>query len=335
MCLVSPHNVKRIFTPRSSTITCVLIFVFFLLTQTLNNLSYRLDWKFDKAENRSRIGVVPTSLLKHVRPFSVALNIALQFLSLSAILVSNFTLLYFLRKKMSWRNLVSGQMNTSREIEFHSSDSAVRRLNRQRTVTPQLLRGASEDTAVVASSRYLAPNTSGSSVAIIASRQTLQRSQLSKTPKTQQTTADNVGQTAILSSVAKTPAMITPIGITTNTTFSAAINSSAIAVGRDQKLCRMILLLSAIMILAYLPSTICLVLAAIYKEFGMSQRLSNSFIVAYSITFVFEATNASVNIFLYYMMSSKYRHKLDKMARCFRRKSRRIRDVGFQQEGTG
>ena len=63
----------------------------------------------------------------------------------------------------------------------------------------------------------------------------------------------------------------------------------------------------------------------------MAHELSNSFLFAYSIVFVFEATNASVNIFLYYMMSSKYRCALDKMMLSCKRKNRRVGDVGVRQ----
>ncbi|RUS78777.1 hypothetical protein EGW08_013461 [Elysia chlorotica] len=312
MCLVMPLKVKKIFTPRFSTIMAVLIFVFFLLTQTFNILGYRLDWKFLKAENRSRIGVVPTKLLRHTRPVTLTMNIILQFLSLTAILISNFTLLHFLRKKISWRNIVSGRMNSLKETgpsdtRRNNHTNAVCGINSEEPREHRCRVPAS--TSRPANALCLNPKAHGPRVAIITTN---------ISPGVVDTRYNNSDQSSSSSSDSNTRASIQP---------------PCTAVSKDQKLCRMILLISALMTIAYLPSTICLALGVYFKEFGLGLKLSNSFIVAYSITFVFEATNASVNIFLYYMMSSNYRRTLDNIASGFWRRTRRVGDVGPHPEG--
>ena len=79
------------------------------------------------------------------------------------------------------------------------------------------------------------------------------------------------------------------------------------ATNRDRKLGRMIVLLSAIVFICYLPSTMCLVFMMIYQSFSIMGDEVNIFFMAWSWVFVFDATNSSANIFLYYSMSSKYR----------------------------
>ena len=274
MCLVAPLKVKTIFTPRSSTISALIIFVFFLLTQILNNVGNRLDWKFDKIENRSRIGIVPTNLNTYTRTASVGLNIVSHFLSLCACLVSNFTLLYFLRRKSAWRSTMPGPAAARRSTapgngrirrNFCCPTKATLRLN---------------------------------VLATVAARSSIE---------------DNGMEPAASSSV------------------PAAETSASIAARRDQRLGRMILLLSVIMILGILPSSVTTTLSASFQQFSMSGGYRNSFIVAHSIGFVFEAINASVNIFLYYMLSSNYRCVLDKMMLKCKGKNRRVGDMGVRR----
>ncbi|GFS18320.1 chemosensory receptor A [Elysia marginata] len=92
---------------------------------------------------------------------------------------------------------------------------------------------------------------------------------------------------------------------------------------RDRKLGRMIVLLSAIVFICYLPSTMCLVFMMIYPGFSIMGDEVNVFFMAWSWVFVFDATNSSVNIFLYYNMSSKYRATFQSLFPWFAR-SRRV-----------
>ena len=334
MCLVAPVKVKTIFTPRSSAISAVAIFVFFLMTQTLNFLGRRLDWKFDKAENRSRIGIVPTSLLEGTRVITNSMNITLQFLSLCVILISNISLLYFLKRRGAWRNRMSGPTATWndavsgnrdwRQSNFCCLIKTTLGLNEPRTGVSRLPMEVMPDSREPVVKRYLTLPTPGFGAAPMATIHPMRASRLTNvTSNNSPSTSgrvDEPGPTADTSSDPKTTST-TVTGRTTTTETSAMV-----AVRRNQKRCRMIVFISAIMILSFLPNTICLALSASYKEFRLGKGLHNSYIVAYSITFVFEAINASVNIFLYYMMSTNYRRTLDKMIWC-RRKSRRVGDT--------
>ncbi|GFR66943.1 chemosensory receptor A [Elysia marginata] len=92
------------------------------------------------------------------------------------------------------------------------------------------------------------------------------------------------------------------------------------AVNRDRKLGRMIVLLSGILFLCYIPSTIALLVQLIEPGFSMLGRFNNSFFATWSFVWVLDAFNSSVNIFVYYNMSSKYRSSFNKMfSRCMRK----------------
>ena len=95
------------------------------------------------------------------------------------------------------------------------------------------------------------------------------------------------------------------------------------AVNRDRKLGRMIVLLSGIIFLCYIPSTVALLVQLIQPGFSMLGRYRNSFFATWSFVWVLDAFNSSVNIFVYYNMSSKYRATFNFMfGRCRRKKGR-------------
>ena len=94
------------------------------------------------------------------------------------------------------------------------------------------------------------------------------------------------------------------------------------AVNRDRKLGRMIVLLSGILFLCYIPSTVALLVQLIEPGFSMLGRFRNSFFATWSFVWVLDSINSSVNIFVYYNMSSKYRATFDKMFGRFLRKWR-------------
>lgn len=77
---------------------------------------------------------------------------------------------------------------------------------------------------------------------------------------------------------------------------------------RDQRLCKMIVVMSTILIVCFIPSTCSFVANIAVPGYGVSGRYEHVFSAVWSVTWVFEATGSSVNMFLYYVMSSKYRH---------------------------
>ncbi|GFN96088.1 chemosensory receptor b [Plakobranchus ocellatus] len=80
---------------------------------------------------------------------------------------------------------------------------------------------------------------------------------------------------------------------------------------RDKRLVKMVTFLSTIFIICFLPSAVNLIIMICSSEYSIVGRYSNMFQVGWSFLNCLEATNSSVNILVYYRMSSRYR-------KCFR-----------------
>lgn len=86
---------------------------------------------------------------------------------------------------------------------------------------------------------------------------------------------------------------------------------------RDRKTMSMIVLIASILIVCYIPSVVIFVATFFEPEFSIVGCYTNMFIVTWSFGFLFESINSSVNIFLYYKMSSKYRNTFhDLICKC-------------------
>lgn len=80
---------------------------------------------------------------------------------------------------------------------------------------------------------------------------------------------------------------------------------------RDQKTVKMIVLIATILIVCYSPSALISTAAFIIgNEFDIMGKYVNICSATWSLAFPVQAINSSVNIFLYYSMSSKYREAL-------------------------
>lgn len=82
---------------------------------------------------------------------------------------------------------------------------------------------------------------------------------------------------------------------------------------RDKKTVTMVLLIATILIICFIPTVTLLTVAFIVREFSITGKYSSIFHVMWSLAFFFEAVNSSVNIFLYYNMSSKYRQTFNEI----------------------
>ena len=115
-------------------------------------------------------------------------------------------------------------------------------------------------------------------------------------------------------------------------------SATAHAAHRDRKLARMIVLLCAILFVCYLPSTVCLMVQLIESEFSIKGDYENMFFVGWSFAWIADAINSSVNIFVYYNMSTKYRATFKTLFARWHRKWRRVAPEtthGEQINGTG
>lgn len=99
---------------------------------------------------------------------------------------------------------------------------------------------------------------------------------------------------------------------------------------RDKRTIKMVVLIATILIICYTPgAAVAMATFAVGPEFSIKGRYINTCVAAWSIAYVFQTFNSSVNIFLYYNMSSKYKHTFDNfflvsVRKNFRKKSSAI-----------
>jgi hypothetical protein len=76
---------------------------------------------------------------------------------------------------------------------------------------------------------------------------------------------------------------------------------------KDSKTVVMIILIAVIFGVCYIPMIMTYMATSFVPEFSIVGRYHNIFLVSWSFAFLFDSINSSVNIFVYYTMSSKYR----------------------------
>ncbi|XP_005112913.1 lysophosphatidic acid receptor 4-like [Aplysia californica] len=82
---------------------------------------------------------------------------------------------------------------------------------------------------------------------------------------------------------------------------------------RDTKVVKMIVFIACVFIACYLPSAANFIASVIFDEYGLNGRYRNMFVLTWSIFLTLVALNCSVNIFVYYSMSSKFGEILNSM----------------------
>ncbi|CAL1532893.1 unnamed protein product [Lymnaea stagnalis] len=80
---------------------------------------------------------------------------------------------------------------------------------------------------------------------------------------------------------------------------------------RDQRVVKMVILISGLFIGCYLPSTVVFLAATIEPELSYGGAYRNLYRISFATAFMAEAINASTNIFVYYKMSTKFRLTLN------------------------
>uniref|UniRef100_A0A2C9KX11 G-protein coupled receptors family 1 profile domain-containing protein n=1 Tax=Biomphalaria glabrata TaxID=6526 RepID=A0A2C9KX11_BIOGL len=76
---------------------------------------------------------------------------------------------------------------------------------------------------------------------------------------------------------------------------------------RERKTVNMVIAVAIVLIVCYTPAVICSITTSITPDFGITGKQANMFHVIWSFGFLFHSINASINVVLYYKMSSKYR----------------------------
>lgn len=105
---------------------------------------------------------------------------------------------------------------------------------------------------------------------------------------------------------------------------------------RDKRAINMVVLIATVTIICYVPGTVISIVTYIVPEFSITGSYVNIFMATWSFAFVFEASNSSVNIFLYYKMSSKYRRSFNQLfAGCMKRASSDLSEQSMEDATCG
>ncbi|CAL1538427.1 unnamed protein product, partial [Lymnaea stagnalis] len=82
---------------------------------------------------------------------------------------------------------------------------------------------------------------------------------------------------------------------------------------REKKTIRMVIVVACVLIVCYTPAATNSIVSSIVQDYTITGRQSNIFQAVWSFGFLFHSVNSSINIFLYYSMSSKYKATFDEM----------------------
>lgn len=92
--------------------------------------------------------------------------------------------------------------------------------------------------------------------------------------------------------------------------MSTASGQADNASTRDQKVTKMVMVISSLFIVCFSSTCMTLLAMMLEPELSVGGRHRNLFICVFSICFVLESANSAMNIFIYYHMSSKYKNVL-------------------------
>ncbi|KAH9514506.1 hypothetical protein Btru_025485 [Bulinus truncatus] len=115
---------------------------------------------------------------------------------------------------------------------------------------------------------------------------------------------------ALVAVVALTSALVIQLGRKSRwrqDNTGGGVDPSSTVSHRDRKTVKMVILIATVMVICYLPAVVLSLFTAIVPDFGISGRLSTLFHCFWSIVFILGTAQASVNIFIYYTMSTKYK----------------------------
>lgn len=92
-----------------------------------------------------------------------------------------------------------------------------------------------------------------------------------------------------------------------NTSVAKAASNPEKASRKEKKVMKMVTLISIVFIICFVPAAAIFFMMAYDPQFSFSGDFKNMFFVVWSVSFVLETINSSVNIFIYFKMSSKFR----------------------------
>lgn len=84
-------------------------------------------------------------------------------------------------------------------------------------------------------------------------------------------------------------------------------SSQAIVSNRNQKVAKMVVMISGLFIICFIPVSIIFIAVCVVPELSFYGKYRNMLTIIGGFGFLLESVNSAVNIFIYYSMSSKYR----------------------------
>lgn len=89
--------------------------------------------------------------------------------------------------------------------------------------------------------------------------------------------------------------------------IATGVSKVEVSSAKEKKIVKMITMISTIFVVCFIPASANFFMMTYDPEFSISGRLQNLFFTTWSIAFVTGAINSSVNIFVYFKMSTKFR----------------------------
>lgn len=91
---------------------------------------------------------------------------------------------------------------------------------------------------------------------------------------------------------------------------SAASAQGEVVSSRNQKVSRMVVMISVLFIICFIPVSILFIAMSVMPELSIVGKHRNIVITVGGLAVILESINSSMNIFIYYKMSTKYRNVL-------------------------
>ncbi|XP_013093829.2 mas-related G-protein coupled receptor member D-like [Biomphalaria glabrata] len=82
---------------------------------------------------------------------------------------------------------------------------------------------------------------------------------------------------------------------------------------RDKKTELLVVTVATVLVVCYAPGVTCALIEIVFPEFNFDNKLENLYHVMWSFCFLFSSINASINVIVFYNMSSKYRNTLQEI----------------------
>ncbi|GFN94657.1 chemosensory receptor b [Plakobranchus ocellatus] len=315
--IMKPHNVKQVFTPVRSLVAILVISGVLVLSALPVYLGVHVGTRFSPTTNNTRLTLLRSHQLPSLSRISIVIAGLAQFLSIFCILASNSFLLLALRnRRKRWR-----ARNIASSVLYQQERSAN---TESISVIPSQQSSCNSNTASE-NEPLSAPDISGARRCSLASLRYTRTNQ--RAVSTQQRNAQSLPSSSSTqnraggSSDAEKVNSSAPESVPAQAESSSHVTqlreihltSAAAATVPGRKQSKMVLILSAVTLVCFLPGVAMFCAILLEPKFGLTSRYGNLARSLWGFVSVLEVFNASINIAVYYNMSSRYKQTLRTM----------------------